>query len=548
VTAVKTQREVTFPISQTGHGFTAGQALRYTGSVYATAQANSAANAEVVGVVDRVLNANTFYLRTTGRVTGLSGLTPGSTYFLSPSVAGALTATEPTTTGQVSRAVLVADSASSGYVYNNHGATIGAGGGGGGNMATDALWDVKGDLAVGTGPNTAARHAVGANGTFLKADSAQADGVGWTQIAEADITNLVADLAAKIDKALVTTKGDLIATTAASTPARKAVGTNDQLLVADSAQADGLKWAKIADSMILAGTNLAKLAAVTGTPDGTKFLRDDGSWQLPAGGGGGNVGTDVIWDVKGDLAIGTGADTAARQAVGANNTLLVADSAQANGVKWANVADGMVASGQNLTKLSAVTGTPNGAKFLRDDGSWQGISAYGTTLPGSPVDGQQAVLVDSTTNPTYIWQFRYNAGSSSAYKWEFIGGSPASTVITIGHSTTTVGAWADLSTVGPSFVVPRAGDYFVVLTVSLNDSTVQSSVSAGVGLGAFTATPPVFCSQNISPASSWVSPSAQGAILGVAASQELRMRYVQGVAGTLTAQTRVFTVQPIRIS
>ena len=28
----------------------------------------------------------------------------------------------------------------------------------------------------------------------------------------------------------------------------------------------------------------------TGTPDGTKFLRDDGTWQTPAGGGGGGGG------------------------------------------------------------------------------------------------------------------------------------------------------------------------------------------------------------------------------------------------------------------
>lgn len=31
----------------------------------------------------------------------------------------------------------------------------------------------------------------------------------------------------------------------------------------------------------------SKITGITGTPDGTKFLRDDGSWQVPAGGGGG---------------------------------------------------------------------------------------------------------------------------------------------------------------------------------------------------------------------------------------------------------------------
>ena len=42
-----------------------------------------------------------------------------------------------------------------------------------------------------------------------------------------------------------------------------------------------------------------------------------------------------------------------------------------------------------------------------------GVIAYGTSLPTAPTDGQEAVLVDNTTNPSYQWRFRYNAGSSS---------------------------------------------------------------------------------------------------------------------------------------
>jgi len=46
-----------------------------------------------------------------------------------------------------------------------------------------------------------------------------------------------------IQNAIVDAKGDLIAATAADTPARLAVGTNGQVLTADSAEATGLKWA-----------------------------------------------------------------------------------------------------------------------------------------------------------------------------------------------------------------------------------------------------------------------------------------------------------------
>ncbi len=63
----------------------------------------------------------------------------------------------------------------------------------------------------------------------------------------------------------------------------------------------------------------------------------------------GNVATDTIWDAKGDLAGGTGADTAARLAVGANNTILMADSSQTTGLKWFALASTEATLGGNVT-------------------------------------------------------------------------------------------------------------------------------------------------------------------------------------------------------
>lgn len=48
-----------------------------------------------------------------------------------------------------------------------------------GSVASDALWDAKGDLAAGTGANTASKLTVGSNGHVLTADSGQATGLSW---------------------------------------------------------------------------------------------------------------------------------------------------------------------------------------------------------------------------------------------------------------------------------------------------------------------------------------------------------------------------------
>jgi hypothetical protein len=46
-----------------------------------------------------------------------------------------------------------------------------------------------------------------------------------------------------------------------------------------------------------------------------------------------------------------------------------------------------------------------------------------TSLPGSPVDGQEVYFVADATNGV-VWHLRYNAAESSVSKWELIGGSP----------------------------------------------------------------------------------------------------------------------------
>jgi hypothetical protein len=75
-----------------------------------------------------------------------------------------------------------------------------------------------------------------------------------------DYTWVTTDDANAIQNAIVDAKGDLIAATAADTPARLAVGTNGQVLTADSTAATGLKWATPA-----AGGKVLQVVTATST-------------------------------------------------------------------------------------------------------------------------------------------------------------------------------------------------------------------------------------------------------------------------------------------
>lgn len=92
----------------------------------------------------------------------------------------------------------------------------------------------KGDLIVATASATVTRRAVGSNGQVLTADSAETDGVKWATAGT--------DAGAQ-QRSTLTTKGDLYVATASATTARQAVGTDGYGMVADSTVTNGLKWA-----------------------------------------------------------------------------------------------------------------------------------------------------------------------------------------------------------------------------------------------------------------------------------------------------------------
>lgn len=113
----------------TAHGFVVGELVYLNGSTWTKAIATSAAAAESIAMVTTVTDANTVVLTYSGFVSGLSGLTAGDVMFLSPSSAGGMTATEPSTAGQISKPVGVALSSTTFRMFDSsRGAIVSSGG------------------------------------------------------------------------------------------------------------------------------------------------------------------------------------------------------------------------------------------------------------------------------------------------------------------------------------------------------------------------------------------------------------------------------------
>ena len=110
-------------INQTTHGFSVGEWLYHNGTDYALADASAENTAESIGVVSAVAGANDFTIQFGGKITGLSGLTVGEAHFLSETP-GAITATAPSTPTAVVKPVLIADSATTGFIFNMRGNTV----------------------------------------------------------------------------------------------------------------------------------------------------------------------------------------------------------------------------------------------------------------------------------------------------------------------------------------------------------------------------------------------------------------------------------------
>lgn len=98
-----------------------------------------------------------------------------------------------------------------------------------------------------------------------------------TSNTDMDFTWVTPDDANAIQNTIVDAKGDLIGATAADTPARLAVGTNGQVLTADSTASTGLAWATLSSggmtSIATGSMSGSATIRIQSIPSTYKFLR-----------------------------------------------------------------------------------------------------------------------------------------------------------------------------------------------------------------------------------------------------------------------------------
>jgi len=236
---------------------------------------------------------------------------------------------------------------------------------------------------------------------------------GVTSAVQTQINSKIGSASA-INPTIVDAKGDLIAATAADTVARLAVGTNNQVLTADSAEATGMKWVTPASSQIswtnrkegsasqllgLAsnGTNIYVAAGVAGS----LFSSPDGiTWTSRTSGFGANIIQDVQFGNGLFVAVGNngtittstdGTTWTARTANMGTNTI--------RKVLYANSLWVAIGDGGGATNTGGITYSSDGLTWTRKSQS----PAVGTSYYDLIWNGTNWIVGTSGAANTYLY-------------------------------------------------------------------------------------------------------------------------------------------------
>jgi hypothetical protein len=204
-----------------------------------------------------------------------------------------------------------------------------------------------------------------------------------------------------------------------------------------------------------------------------------------------------------------------------------------------------VASMRTLGSGAAQAAAGNDSRF-----GGTGIS-YGSSPPASPADGQLWMFPADATNGVN-WMFRYRSGSSSTYKWEFVGGTSLNAYIATSQAVGTASSWVDLATSGPTVTCPRAGDYAAQwrFRVSNVDASVRMAyctvVPAGGSPGTIQAGTGAIANNETSDFGDFANPGRDASLAAIGSGVTLRLMYY-ATSTNVSFSARFLAVTPVRV-
>ena len=178
-----------------------------------------------------------------------------------------------------------------------------------------------------------------------------------------------------------------------------------------------------------------------------------------SGGGSGSVATDTIFDAKGDLAIGTGADTAAKLTVGANGQVMFADSNASTGLTYGYPEKVLYAAAGAIHYPIGVFGQSAQTAATAQECTWW------------PIFLNRRVTLDAISN----WCWTLEAGSTLRLGVYAAGANATPTTLTADYGTVSGASTGSKSATGSTAIGP--GLVFIAAWQS-NHTTVRWSRSS----------------------------------------------------------------------
>jgi hypothetical protein len=178
----------------------------------------------------------------------------------------------------------------------------------------------------------------------------------------------------------------------------------------------------------------------------------------------GSVATDTIWDAAGDLAVGSGANTAAKLTKGTALQVLRVNSGATN-LEWATPSAGTSFTG------NVIIAAPIGLDFTQTGSGGTAGTGYmmPISIPGSMQLRKLRVKVQSGAAGTVEWGlFDYSSNAAACTK--LAGGSGAIAT-----------NWADIAATSAPVAI-TAGNY--ILIIKLPAATAPSLVTCSMGTSA----------------------------------------------------------------